>query len=60
MQVRDIMSPNVVTITPDVVVRDIVATLLEHHISGLPVVDGGRVVGMVGERRVAASPRDRN
>jgi CBS domain-containing protein len=49
MQVRDIMSSNVVTITPDVVVRDIVATLLEHHISGLPVVDRGRVVGMVGE-----------
>jgi len=54
------MSSNVITITPDVVVRDIAATLLEHHISGLPVVDGGRVVGMVGERRVAASPRDRN
>ena len=49
MQVRDIMSANVITITPDTVVRDIVATLLEHHISGLPVVDRGKVVGMVGE-----------
>ena len=49
MQVRHIMSANVITITPDTVVRDIVATLLEHHISGLPVVDRGQVVGMVGE-----------
>ena len=49
MQVRDIMSANVITITPDTVVSDIVATLLEHHISGLPVVDRGQVVGMVGE-----------
>src|SRR6185369_13982573 len=49
MQVKDIMSANVITITPDTAVRDIVATLLEQHISGLPVVDGGKVVGMVGE-----------
>ena len=49
MQAKDIMSANVITISPDTAVRDIVATLLEHHISGLPVVDRGRVVGMVGE-----------
>lgn len=49
MQARDIMSVNVITITPDTVVRDLVAILLEHHISGLPVVDAGRIVGMVGE-----------
>ena len=49
MQVKDIMSAKVITVTPDAVVRDIVATLLEQHISGLPVVSGGKVVGMVGE-----------
>lgn len=49
MQVKDVMSANVITITPDTAVRDIVATLLAHHIGGLPVVDRGRVVGMVGE-----------
>jgi len=49
MQVKDIMSADVITITPDTAVRDIVATLLEHHISGLPVVDWGKLVGMVGE-----------
>jgi CBS domain-containing protein len=42
------MSANVITITPDTVVGDIVATLLEHHISALPVIEQGRIVGMVG------------
>lgn len=49
MQVKDVMSANVITIAPDTAVRDVVATLLAHHIGGLPVVDRGRVVGMVGE-----------
>lgn len=49
MQAKDIMSANVITISPDTAVRDIVATLLEHRISGLPVLERGRVVGMVGE-----------
>jgi CBS domain-containing protein len=49
MEVKDVMSANVITIGPDTAVREIVATLLAHHIGGLPVIDRGRVVGMVGE-----------
>jgi CBS domain-containing protein len=49
MQAKDIMSANVITISPDTHVGEIVRILLGHHISGLPVVDQGRVVGMVGE-----------
>jgi len=65
MLIKDVMTKNVVTVTPDTQVADIARLLLEHHISGVPVVDGdGVVVGIVGEgdlmRRVAqtdAPPR---
>jgi CBS domain-containing protein len=49
LKARDIMTTQVVTIAPDTRVRDIAALLLERGISGLPVVDGGRVIGMVSE-----------
>lgn len=50
MQAIDIMTPNVVSVGPDVEVRDIAQLLLKHRISAVPVVDGEhRVVGIVSE-----------
>jgi CBS domain-containing protein len=49
MNARDIMTAPVITITPDTPVREIVALLLAHHISGVPVVANERVIGMVNE-----------
>lgn len=59
MLVKDVMTKNVVTVTPETPVEAIAGLLLDHHISGVPVVnaDGG-VVGLVSEgdlmRRIAA------
>jgi CBS domain-containing protein len=48
--VRDIMDPDPVTVHPDTPVEEVVATLRQHELPGLPVVDGeGRVVGIVTE-----------
>jgi CBS domain-containing protein len=50
MQVRDLMTANVVTIEPDATYKEAVESLLEHDVSGLPVVNGdGRLVGIVTE-----------
>lgn len=49
MQAIDIMSSPVVSITPHTPVHDIAALLIEHHISGVPVLDDGKVVGVVNE-----------
>lgn len=50
MHVRDVMTTHVVTVTPDAGFGEIVELLLEHGISGLPVVDvDGTLVGMVTE-----------
>jgi IMP dehydrogenase len=39
-----------VTIAPHMTVRDVIALTLKHKISGLPVVDGNKIVGIVTNR----------
>ncbi len=39
-----------ITITPDMSVREVIALTRQHRISGLPVVEGKRVVGIVTNR----------
>lgn len=48
LPVTDVMTTEVVTLTPDTSVEDAVALLTEHGISGAPVVDAdGRLVGVL-------------
>jgi len=50
MQVRDVMTRNVISIPANETVLKAVRTMLQNRISGLPVVDAdGRLVGMVTE-----------
>lgn len=50
MQARDILQPRVVTVPDSATVQTAVRLMLQHHVSGLPVVDGkNRLVGMVTE-----------
>jgi len=51
MRALDVMTTNVVTVKPDMTVREAAKVLLEHGISGVPVVDAETesVVGMLSE-----------
>jgi CBS domain-containing protein len=49
MDTSDIMTAPVISIAPDTPLHEIAALLLERHISGVPVVENGRVVGLVNE-----------
>ncbi len=50
MKAGDIMTPRVVSISPDAGVLEAVRLMLQNHISGLPVVDAsGALVGVVTE-----------
>lgn len=50
MTAQDIMTSRVITVTPATPLRDAVRLMLEHRISGLPVIDdAGRLVGIVTE-----------
>jgi len=48
MKVAELMQPKVRTISSEACVADVVVSLADGHISGLPVVDkGGRIIGVV-------------
>lgn len=48
--VRDVMTPDPITIQPGATVHEAALAMSEHRISGLPVCDGeGRLVGIVSE-----------
>jgi CBS domain-containing protein len=47
LKLRDIMTRDVATVTTDMTVRDAMGVLTSRHVSGAPVVEGERVVGVV-------------
>lgn len=49
MKVSDLMSENVFTVAPDTPLTVVANRMLEYGVSGMPVVDNGRVVGVVSE-----------
>ena len=50
MREKDIMTVNVISVTEDTPVHEVVSLLLQHRISAVPVVDSGnQVVGIVSE-----------
>ena len=49
MRAMDVMTTAVVTVGPDTAVQDLAKLLSERGISGVPVVDNGRLVGIVSE-----------
>ncbi|MFC5139857.1 HPP family protein [Actinomycetospora rhizophila] len=49
MKARDIMSRPVTQVGPDTPVTDAAAVLVEQGFSSLPVVEGDRLIGIVGE-----------
>jgi CBS domain-containing protein len=65
MNARDVMTREVVSVTPDTPMQQIAALLLEKGISAVPVVDNsGAPIGIVSEgdligRREASVKRDR-
>ncbi len=51
ISVKDYMSTNLLTFTPDVDVQTAIHDLVSHQMSGAPVVDdSGNLVGMLSER----------
>jgi CBS domain-containing protein len=49
MKVSDIMTRRVISVAPDATILHAVGLMLKHHISGLPVLDHGRLAGIVTE-----------
>lgn len=47
LTVRDLMTEDLVTVTPSDTLRDAAEVMADEHFSGLPVVDGGEAVGVI-------------
>jgi CBS domain-containing protein len=57
MKVAEVMTRNIVSVPPDAAVRDIARLMLQHRISGVPVVDvEQRVLGVVSEGDLLRRP----
>jgi CBS domain-containing protein len=57
MKVLDVMTTDVLTVGSETPLREVAALLASRRISGLPVVDEGRVVGVVSEGDILAKER---
>ncbi len=49
MLIRDIMTADVVTVSPSTPLKEAARRMIEAGISGMPVVDGGKLVGIITE-----------
>ena len=57
MKAKDVMTTEVLTVTPDTTVEEIAKLMLEHRISGVPVADEqGAVLGIVSEGDLIRRP----
>ncbi len=60
MRVEQLMSRDVVSVTPETPLKDVARLLVEHGVSGLPVVAAGHVVGVVSESDIVLKERGRD
>ena len=49
MRAHQIMTLSVITVTPETTIVEAANTMLQRHVSGLPVVKAGKLVGIVSE-----------
>jgi CBS domain-containing protein len=47
LRLRDIMTTDTLTVSPETTVREAMELMATHHVSGAPVVSGGNLVGVV-------------
>jgi len=52
MNVRDYMKSPVYTVTPDTLIDNAMETMREKHVRRLPVVENGKLVGLVTRNRI--------
>jgi CBS domain-containing protein len=47
IRIRDIMTTDVIAVAPEMSLREALNLLVSHHVSGAPVLNGAKVVGVV-------------
>jgi len=57
---RDVMTPNVTTVTPDTTINDAMELMDRGYFRHLPVLDGGALVGIISVRDVVRARIERH
>src|SRR5262245_5780095 len=57
-RVGDLMTTAVVTVPPELSLKEVAAILVERRISGVPVVRGGAVLGVLSEADIVAHEQE--
>ena len=52
MRIKDVMTPNPVTVTPETLIEEAAVLMRENVVSGLPVLDGDKLVGIITETNI--------
>jgi CBS domain-containing protein/anti-sigma regulatory factor (Ser/Thr protein kinase) len=60
VRVKEVMTSNVVTVSPETTMRALMKTLRINRISGVPVVDGGDLVGIISLEDLVKAVADRS
>jgi len=58
IKIGEVMTPNPVVVTPDTTVGDVIELMFRYKHLGYPVVEDGRLIGIVTLDDVAKAPRD--
>lgn len=59
MKIRDVMTRRVISVAPDASILDAARLMLQHNVSGLPVVNAtGQVVGIISEHDLLRQRKD--
>lgn len=57
MKVKDVMTEHVFTATPDTPLKVVATRMLDYGVSGMPVVDGDRLLGVISETDILFKER---
>ena len=49
LPIHDVMTRDVVTVTPDTSIGEVAQQLIDHRIGGIPVLERGQIVGVITE-----------
>ncbi len=52
MKVKDVMTKNVITLSPDMTIKEAMEIFVKNHIGGAPVTVNGKLVGILTQRDI--------
>lgn len=59
VKVREVMHPLLITVPPSCSLREAAALMIKHGVRRLPIVEGGRIVGIVTDTDIFAAVEER-